>query len=133
MLTEDVARFTRRLTVRPLPLVVRCQESFSLMRGDDRTRRCERCGVDVHDLSARTEKEARELLASENPPRCVRFAVDRSTGKVRFRAAVVGAVAMSVAASSVALASGPTEAVRQPPQADAGGDASTDVDHWMGR
>lgn len=119
--------------MRPLPLLVRCQESFTMMRGDDQTRRCERCGVDVHDLSARTEQEAREILASNSPPPCVRFAVERATGNVRFRAAVVGAVAMSVAASGVALASSRTEPVRQSQQADAGVDASADVDYWMGR
>jgi len=67
------------------------------MRGDDKTRFCDSCVKEVHDLSARTEEEARALLAAARGTRiCVRFARD-SSGAVRFRAVTLAA-AVSVAA-----------------------------------
>lgn len=66
--------------VRRLSLHVRepCHESWDAMPGDDRTRYCDRCRKEVHDLSARTADEAEDLLtaARRNGTRlCVRFAI----------------------------------------------------------
>jgi hypothetical protein len=117
--------------MRALPLARRCHEGFDAMRGDDRARSCDTCGVRVHDLSARTETEARAALASDDVV-CVRFAVERS-GNIRFRAAVAGAVAITLAASGVAMASGSDEKPSAPSAGDAGPDTRADVEHWMGR
>lgn len=62
----------------PRPLVVleemripaKCQVSWDGMVGDDRTRFCESCGKNVHDLKKYTRGEAAELFASPEPP-CV--------------------------------------------------------------
>jgi hypothetical protein len=109
--------------------VTKCDEDFGAMKDGH----CERCDVRVHDLSARTEEEAEALLASREA-KCVRFAVDRRTGNIRFRATVAGAVAITVAASSVALASAasPPAGGKSPPAPDAG-DASADVAYYMGK
>lgn len=83
-----------------LPLVYSCDERFDDMRGDARTRRCDRCDRDVHDLSALTEAEAEAVLARSTSPSgraCVRYAVGRD-GAVRFVAAA--ALAISVSACS---------------------------------
>jgi hypothetical protein len=111
--------------VRALPLVKRCDEDFGAMNDGH----CDRCDVRVHDLSTRTESEAAALLASPEVG-CVRFAVDRR-GDIRFRATVAGAVAITIAASSVAFAASPPSQ-KSAPAPDAG-DASADVEFWMGR
>jgi hypothetical protein len=112
--------------MRALPLVKRCHEDFDAMKDGD----CERCGVRVHDLSSRTEAEAAALIASPEVE-CVRFAVDRS-GNIRFRAGVAAAAAITIAASSIALASSSSSPPSQKKVPDAG-DASADVEPWMGR
>ena len=76
------------------------------MPGDERTRFCDRCSKHVHDLSARTEIEARELLARHRGSRlCVRVARD-SRGMVVFRAAGAAAV-LSLAACGPTLPNEP--------------------------
>ncbi len=77
-----------------LPVARPCGESFAAMKGDDKTRFCDKCGKHVYDLSARSEEEARALFREKRGERtCVRFAKD-ATGNVLFRAALV-AVAMT--------------------------------------
>jgi hypothetical protein len=112
--------------MRALPLVKRCHEDFAAMHEGQ----CDRCNVRVHDLSSRSEAEAKELLASADVE-CVRFAVDRR-GDIRFRATVAGAVAITIAASSVALAASSSPSQKSAPHPDAG-DAAADVEYWMGR
>jgi len=112
--------------MRALPLVKRCNEDWDAMNDGH----CDHCNVRVHDLSALGESEAAELVASREVE-CVRFAVDRRTGNIRFRATVVGAVAITVAASSVALAS--ASPPQKPTVTPDGGDASADVEYWMGK
>ncbi|MGH7329974.1 MAG: hypothetical protein ACREJX_16635 [Polyangiaceae bacterium] len=68
------------------------------MTGDDKRRFCESCDKHVHDLSAGTEEEARELLRANQGRRiCVRFAKNEN-GSLRFRAAALVAAAISVSA-----------------------------------
>jgi hypothetical protein len=126
--------------MRALPLADRCREDFAAMDGDERARRCERCGIVVHDLSAVSEDEAAALVASPEV-RCVRFAVDRR-GDIRFRVAAASAVAALLAASTVAIAAAPPiepETEKQKPSPPSASDASSDVyrhpdvDFFMGR
>ncbi len=92
------------MALRMLPIARPCTGSFAAMRGDDRTRFCDACRKEVHDLSARTEEEARALLAAARGARlCVRFARD-ARGDVRFRAAATLAAAVSLAACSSPVA-----------------------------
>jgi hypothetical protein len=85
------------MAIRALPIASPCRESFAAMHGDSKSRFCDSCGKHVHDLSARTEEEARALLVAAKGTRiCVRYAKD-STGAIRFRAAAVMAAAVSLA------------------------------------
>src|SRR5262245_50480531 len=85
-----------------LPIARPCRESFAAMGGDDRTRFCESCGKDVHDLSTHTEEEARDLFArARGTPICVRYAKN-SRGSVRLRAvSLVAAVSLAAGCSPV--------------------------------
>lgn len=88
------------MALRMLPIARPCTESFAAMPGDDKTRFCEKCGKHVHDLSARTEEEARALFRDARGERtCVRFARD-ARGNVLFRAALVAAVSMTSCSSA---------------------------------
>jgi hypothetical protein len=95
--------------LRLLPIAHPCSESFAAMppdAQDPRTRFCGKCNKQVHDLSARTEAEARALFREAGGARlCVRFARD-GAGAVRFRAATA-AVALSLAACSAAAPNQP--------------------------
>ncbi|MGZ3423652.1 MAG: hypothetical protein ACXWUG_30110 [Polyangiales bacterium] len=107
--------------MRLLPIAKPCNAPFAAMTGDDKTRFCTECGKHVHDLSARTEDEARALLAAARGTRiCVRYAKD-ARGNVRFRAA-----AMAAAVSLAACASAAPEA---PPATAA---AAVESDHDQG-
>ena len=87
--------------MRMLPIARPCRESFDAMRGDDKTRFCEKCEKHVYDLSARTEEEARALFREKRGERtCVRFAKDAS-GNVLFAAAMVAAVSITSCSSAV--------------------------------
>ena len=96
------------MALRLLPIARPCDASFSAMEGDAQRRHCVECGKHVHDLSARTEDEARALLrAARGTSICVRFARD-ALGNVRFRsAALAAAVSLAACASST---SGPPPA-----------------------
>lgn len=113
--------------MRALPLVKRCDEDFAAMKDGH----CARCNTRVHDLSQRTEEEAAEILASSSVE-CVRFAVDRR-GNLRFRVGVASAVAITIAASTVALASAPSEPSHKSSPSPDAGDASPDVEYFMGK
>lgn len=92
--------------MRLLPIAKPCNAPFAAMTGDDRTRFCTECGKHVHDLSARSEDEARALLASARGTNiCVRYAKD-ARGNVRFRAAAMAA-AMSLASCASAAPEAP--------------------------
>jgi hypothetical protein len=62
---KELGRFT---------LATPCLEPWAKMRGDDRTRRCAACDLDVHDIAALTLVEARALLTDPASRRvCMRF------------------------------------------------------------
>ncbi len=94
------------MALRLLPIAKPCTESFADMPGDDRTRFCDKCKKHVHDLSARTEVEARALFDTARSTKlCVRYAKDAS-GSIRFRAVAVAA-AVSLTACSSAMPAAP--------------------------
>jgi len=77
---DDSAMVTARLTddsfheLGILKLASPCSESWELMRGDERVRRCDRCRLDVYNLESLTTDEARALLRRREPGRvCARF------------------------------------------------------------
>jgi hypothetical protein len=55
-----------------------CRASWDEMAGDRRVRFCERCGRNVHNLSAMTREEAEQCVAIGGDRICVRF--DRPVG-----------------------------------------------------
>jgi hypothetical protein len=80
-----------------LPIAAPCSEPFAGMSGDEHARFCGKCQKTVHDLSTRTEQEARALLRERAGQRlCVRYLRD-TAGGLRFKTALL-ATAMSVAA-----------------------------------
>src|SRR5688572_18353030 len=119
------------MAIRALPIANPCSLAFAGMNGDERTRYCATCEKEVHDLSARTEDEARLLLTKAHGKRiCVRYAKD-ARGSIRFRAAATMAAAMSLAACTVAAAPETTKTgaveTAQPTEV-----APDDGDHDMG-
>jgi len=83
-----------------------CDADWDAMTGDERKRFCDHCSKHVHDLSALTEPEARELLSK--PGICGRYRV-RPDGHVRFRGQRLTAAALvlsAVFASAPAIAGG---------------------------
>ena len=74
--------------LRLLPIAKPCSEPYDEMPGDERTRFCDKCEKHVFTLSARTEAEAREILATTTERVCVRYA-KTAAGAILF-AAVAG-------------------------------------------
>lgn len=67
-----------------------CPESWEAMRGDDRVRHCDRCDLDVFNLSGMTRDEAQALLDGRMGARtCVRL-FKRHDGTVITRDCPVG-------------------------------------------
>lgn len=60
-----------------------CAEPWEGMKGDARSRHCERCHLTVHNLTAMTREEALAVLRGASPP-CVRF-IRREDGTVLTR------------------------------------------------
>ena len=63
-------------SAKPLPvarIAEPCDMAWNDMRGDDRKRACERCGIVVHNLSDRPRAEAEALLERRGRQTC--FAV----------------------------------------------------------
>lgn len=50
-----------------------CPANWDEMQGDEKRRFCEHCQLHVHNLSAMTAKEQRDLLASESERTCITF------------------------------------------------------------
>jgi hypothetical protein len=61
-----------------LQIATPCPMKWSNMKGDDRKRRCERCRLDVYNLSKLPEREATELISKKV---CVTF-LRRADGTV---------------------------------------------------
>jgi hypothetical protein len=51
-----------------------CPINWEALPGDNRTRFCSRCGLNVHNLSAMPRDEAAQLVEARSGPLCVRFA-----------------------------------------------------------
>jgi len=56
-----------------------CHEDWQVMAGDERARRCERCDLQVTNLSELTRAEAGRILSTRAPANrvCVRYTHDR--------------------------------------------------------
>jgi len=61
-----------------------CPKDWDGMTGDDKKRFCEHCQMHVHNLSAMTSREARELVSCAEGRLCVRFEKDGS-GNIKTR------------------------------------------------
>ena len=59
--------------LRNLHVASPCQEPWDGMRGDDRSRFCDRCELNVYNLSAMPSDEARDLIQNREGRVCVRF------------------------------------------------------------
>ena len=66
-----------------------CSESWDAMPGDDRKRFCDRCQLNVFNLSAMSEEEAERFLNRPEGPPCVRFYLRRD-GTVLMKDCPVG-------------------------------------------
>ncbi|MEA2552428.1 MAG: hypothetical protein QOJ65_604, partial [Fimbriimonadaceae bacterium] len=82
-----------------------CPVKWSEMRGDDRIRHCAICSLNVYNVSAMTESEAEDLLASASGRLCVQF-YRRADGTVLTQDCPVGLAAMKrkLAANAAAAA-----------------------------
>src|SRR5262245_24545285 len=93
-----------------------CSANWAEMSGDERTRRCALCSLDVYDLSQMTRAEAETLLAERTGRTCVRLwrradgtvitadcpvGVRAAWRKVRWAAAAVLAAGVAAAAMFV--------------------------------
>lgn len=58
-----------------------CEADWDTMKGDNKSRFCERCQKTVYNLSAMTETEATQTVCGPGDPPCVRYAV-MSDGRV---------------------------------------------------
>jgi hypothetical protein len=91
-----------------LPIQNPCHEDWDAMHREAGSRRfCEVCTKQVHDLSALTEPEAREVLVSESAKGrvCVRYTLD-AAGEIEFRPRTTEAPSrwrMSLAAAGLAV------------------------------
>jgi hypothetical protein len=50
-----------------------CAAAWDAMRGDQRARFCQRCNLSVHNLSAMSNEEAKQLLDRSHGRLCVRY------------------------------------------------------------
>src|SRR5690606_33166545 len=91
---------------RRLPILEPCTADWSAMQAlDDARRHCEQCRLDVHDLQAMTEAQARALVRGGGV--CVRYRYD-ARGHIQFadsdpRGTSLGWAAIAAAASLLAL------------------------------
>lgn len=58
-----------------------CTASWEAMKGDERKRFCEGCGLHVHNLSSMTRRDAESLLKANPEHLCVRYG-QRSDGRI---------------------------------------------------
>jgi hypothetical protein len=72
-----------------IPIASPCGEDWTTMRGTNTRRFCDSCKKHVHDLSAMTEAEAAELMATRaTEGLCVRYLYD-ADGRIAFAPKVV--------------------------------------------
>jgi hypothetical protein len=70
-----------------------CHVAWSEMQGDDRTRYCKHCKLNVFNLSDMTDREAEALVREANGRLCVRY-YQRADGTVMTRNCPVGLAAV---------------------------------------
>jgi len=80
-----------------------CSADWKEMRGDERVRFCERCSLNVYNLSAMTRREAERLVVRSEGQLCVRF-YRRADGTTLTRNCPVGLRALKRRVSRVASA-----------------------------
>ena len=80
-----------------------CSADWERMTGDDRTRFCHRCSLNVYNLSGMTRREAEALITNAEGRLCVRY-YRRADGTVLTRNCPVGLSALKRRASRAARA-----------------------------
>lgn len=80
-----------------------CSADWAEMRGDERVRFCERCSLNVYNLSAMTRREAERVVVRSEGRLCVRF-YRRADGTTLTRNCPVGLRALKRRASRVTSA-----------------------------
>lgn len=71
----------RHKLVQSIVIKTPCEFSWDDLKGDDTTRFCDRCNLNVHNLSQMSEPEIADLLARKNGRLCV-FAYRRDDGTI---------------------------------------------------
>jgi hypothetical protein len=95
-----MARFTNALD--RVRIAAPCEADWDEMRGDERVRFCQRCSLNVYNLSAMTRREAERLVTrTEGARLCVRF-YRRKDGTMLTRSCPVGFRALKHRASRIA-------------------------------
>jgi hypothetical protein len=108
------------------PIIGPCDEDDRAMRKVGVDLFCDRCQHEVIDLSARTEVEARAILARPGK-KCLRYRAKKATGELLFASALLTS---GLAISAPAFAAGEIPALTVPveepvPDAPVDSDAST--------
>lgn len=63
----------RKIDINNLRVAKPCPTSWESMTGDERTRHCDLCSLNVYNISAMTEKEAQKLISEREGRLCIRF------------------------------------------------------------
>ena len=97
-----MARFTNALD--RVRIAAPCEADWDEMRGDERVRFCQRCSLNVYNLSEMTSREAERLVTrTEGARLCVRFYC-RKDGTMLTRSCPVGLRAIKRRASRITTA-----------------------------
>ncbi|MEZ0324442.1 MAG: hypothetical protein ACAH95_00925 [Fimbriimonas sp.] len=97
---------TEKSPLHNLKIASPCPASWSEMRGDERSRFCGECKLNVYNLSDMTTAEAEELIRTREGRLCVRY-FQRADGKVLTRDCPKGLMAVRMRlARAVALSAG---------------------------
>ena len=80
-----------------------CEEAWGEMRGDERVRFCQRCSLNVYNLSAMTRREAERVVLGAEGRLCVRF-YRRRDGTMLTQNCPVGLIKLKRRVSRVANA-----------------------------
>jgi hypothetical protein len=97
-----MARFTNALD--RVRIAAPCETDWDEMRGDERVRFCQRCSLNVYNLSSMTKREAERLVTrTEGARLCVRF-YRRSDGTMLTKSCPVGLRAIKRRASRITSA-----------------------------
>jgi hypothetical protein len=120
-----------------------CQVAWSEMQGDDRTRYCKHCKLNVYNLSDMTDREAEAFIRNATGRTCISY-FERADGTIltrdcpvglsairrRFAIGLVSAAALVVSAFGLAVRPKQDKARDVSPQASSTG-LSESVDYWQ--